>query len=104
VVEERSAFVASSPVMGRHPSERIASGLIEHHLDEVGEMFSFWSQFDDRLFDHGLHGNPARHNRAKVPRSAADKKTVTEASETLTGSGDRNPWVNSSGSGIPSNL
>jgi hypothetical protein len=40
-LEESSTFLARSPVMRRDEAEQITLGLIGHHLDQVGEVFSF---------------------------------------------------------------
>ncbi len=63
-LEQSSAFLFGPSVMRAYQAKQIALGLVSHHLDQAGEVFSFRSQFDHRLFADRLDGNPAGHSGA----------------------------------------
>jgi hypothetical protein len=61
--DQRSRFVIDPAVVGSEQGYEVALRLVGHHLDEVGEDFTFRSQLDDFTGDHILDGDVSRDLR-----------------------------------------
>ena len=57
-LKKRPPFLVRPLVMRRDQSEEIALGLIGHHFNQVGQVFTFRGQLHDRLVGDGLDRNP----------------------------------------------